>query len=120
MVFGNGLIRWSVDTGQNQASLLRIAGDVNREAAGNEIWIDDVTGDGLTNFITNEMTENGVAPGTEDVGNPIFISGQLLSAAFSPILLAQFGSGSVISEILVSNPATALEKCASLRRDQCQ
>ena len=30
----------------------------------------DLDGDGLTDFITNEMTGNGVAEETEDVGNP--------------------------------------------------
>ncbi len=75
----------------------------------------DVDGDGLTDFITNEMTGNGVAPGTEDAGNLIVISGSLLSAAAPPILLAQFGSGNVISEVLVSNPTATLEKFASLR-----
>ena len=61
------------------------------------------------------MTGNGVAPGTEDAGNLIVISGSLLSAAAPPILLAQFGSGNVISEVLVSNPTATLEKFASLR-----
>ena len=75
----------------------------------------DLDGDGLTDFITNEMTGNGVAEGTEDVGNLIVISGQLISSAAPPILLAQFGSGNVISEILVNNPAGALEQFATAR-----
>ena len=75
----------------------------------------DLDGDGLTDSITNEMTGNGVAEGTEDVGNLIVISGQLISSAAAPILLAQFGSGNVISEILVNNPAGALEQFATAR-----
>ena len=75
----------------------------------------DLDGDGLTDFITNEMTGNGVGEGTEDVGNLIVISGQLISSAAPPILLAQFGSGNVISEILVNNPAGALEQFATAR-----
>ena len=75
----------------------------------------DLDGDGLTDFITNEMTGNGVGEGTEDVGNPIVISGQLISSAVPPILLAQFGSGNVVSEILVSNPAGTLEQFATAR-----
>ncbi len=75
----------------------------------------DLDGDGLTDLITNEMTGNGVAEETEDVGNLIVISGQLISSAPPPILLAQFGSGNVVSEILVSNPAGALEQFATSR-----
>ena len=75
----------------------------------------DLDGDGLTDFITNEMTGNGLAEGTEDVENLIVISGQLISSAAPSILLAQFGSGNVLSEILVSNPAVALEQFATAR-----
>ena len=75
----------------------------------------DLDGDGLTDFITNEMTGNGLAEGTEDVGNLIVISGQLLSSATPPVLLAQFGSGNVISEILVNNPTEALAQFATAR-----
>ena len=47
----------------------------------------DVDGDGLTDFITNEMIGNGLAEGTEDVGNLIVISGHLLPSATPPVLL---------------------------------
>ena len=75
----------------------------------------DLDGDGLTDFITNEMTGNGVGEGTEDVGNLVVVSGQLISSAAPPILLAQFASGNVISEILVNNPAATLEQFATAR-----
>ncbi len=75
----------------------------------------DLDGDGLTDFITNEMTGNGIAQQTEDVGNLIVLSGQLISSSVPPILLAQFGSGSVVSEILVNNPAATLEQFATAR-----
>ncbi len=75
----------------------------------------DLDGDGLTDLITNEMTGNGVAPGTEDVGNLIVLSGRLISSEAPPLLLAQFGSGNVLSEILISNPADALEQFATAR-----
>ena len=55
LVFGRGHIGWSVDTSRNQASFLRIAGDVEREAAGNEIWIDDVTGDGIADLLVGRQ-----------------------------------------------------------------
>ena len=55
LVFGKGHIGWSVDTSRNQASFLRIAGDVEREATGNEIWIDDVTGDGIADLLVGRQ-----------------------------------------------------------------
>ena len=39
----------------------------------------DVDGDGRTDLIVNEMVGNGLAPGTEDVGNLIIVSGQAVS-----------------------------------------
>ena len=75
----------------------------------------DLDGDGLTDFITNEMTGNGLAENTEDVGNLVVVSGRLISSAAPPILLAQFGSGNVSSEILVNNPAATLEQFATAR-----
>jgi hypothetical protein len=39
----------------------------------------DIDGDGLTDIITNEMTGDGAAPGTEDVGNLLVIAGDWLA-----------------------------------------
>lgn len=55
LVFGKGHIGWSLDTAKDQASLLRIAGDVEKEAAGNEIWIGDVTGDGIADLLVGRQ-----------------------------------------------------------------
>ena len=60
LVFGRDHIGWSVDTSRNQSSFLRIASDVEREAAGNEIWIDDVTGDGIADLL---MGRQNYSPG---------------------------------------------------------
>lgn len=51
LIFGKGVIAGSVDTAQPQARVLRIAGAKTREHAGSEIWIDDVTGDGLGDLL---------------------------------------------------------------------
>lgn len=51
LIFGDGRIGGTVDTSIPQARVLRIAGDVDQEAAGNEIWMDDVTGDGVADLL---------------------------------------------------------------------
>ncbi len=51
VVFGNGAIGESIDTALDQNRLLRIYGDQSSETAGSEIWIDDVSGDGLADVL---------------------------------------------------------------------
>lgn len=51
LVFGDGTIGGTLDTATDQPRLLRIVGDGMQEAAGNEIWMDDVTGDGLGDLL---------------------------------------------------------------------
>ena len=55
LVFGTGAITGTVDTGVaptgNPVNRLLIAGDQVREAAGSEVWMDDVTGDGLGDLL---------------------------------------------------------------------
>ena len=65
LVFGKGTIGETVDTGKLQARVLRIAGDVIQETAGNEIWMDDVTGDGLADLLIGRQN---YSPSTSRVG----------------------------------------------------
>jgi hypothetical protein len=51
LVFGNGSIGGSTDTAVVQPGVLRIAGALTQEHAGSEIWIDDVTGDGVGDLL---------------------------------------------------------------------
>lgn len=51
VVFGDGTIGWTADSAVPQAGILRIAGAQPHETAGAEVWIDDVTGDGLGDLI---------------------------------------------------------------------
>jgi len=54
----------------------------------------DVDGDGRTDLICNEMQGNGAAPGAEDVGNLLVISGEALP---SPSIFSDgFESGDVV------------------------
>ncbi|MEM9177334.1 MAG: hypothetical protein AAGC67_19135, partial [Myxococcota bacterium] len=49
--FGNGTIGGIVDTAVASADILRIQGAAEAETAGSEIWMDDVTGDGVAELI---------------------------------------------------------------------
>ncbi|MDJ0655864.1 MAG: hypothetical protein QNJ40_16985 [Xanthomonadales bacterium] len=49
--FGSGTIGGSVDTAQTQAGVLAILGAQASEHAGSEIWMDDVTGDGIADLL---------------------------------------------------------------------
>jgi len=51
VVFGDGSIAGTSDTAQFNPDILEIFGDQIQENAGSEIWIDDVTGDGLGDLL---------------------------------------------------------------------
>ncbi len=51
LVFGDGTLEGALDTAVTQAGVLKIAGEGVQEAAGSEVWIDDVTGDGIADLL---------------------------------------------------------------------
>lgn len=51
VVFGNGSLGDSLDSSQAQDRILRLFGSQASEHLGSEIWIDDVTGDGLGDLL---------------------------------------------------------------------
>ncbi len=51
LVLGSGRLGETIDTARDQPRLLRVFGDGNLESAGNEIWLDDVTGDGVADLL---------------------------------------------------------------------
>jgi hypothetical protein len=51
LVFGDGTISGEIDLAVPQARALVIWGDQDQETAGNTIWIDDVTGDGIGDLL---------------------------------------------------------------------
>ncbi len=51
LVFGNGSIGGSLDTSAPDPAILNILGTQASEHAGSEIWMDDVTGDGLADLL---------------------------------------------------------------------
>lgn len=54
-IFGDGSIGRTVNGAQDQAGILRIAGAQAYEAAGSEVWMDDLTGDGLGDLIVGRQ-----------------------------------------------------------------
>lgn len=51
LVFGDGTVSGTLDTATVQQRILRFHGVATTELAGSEIWIDDVTGDGLGDLL---------------------------------------------------------------------
>lgn len=51
LVFGDSTTQGVLDTAGFDAEILKIAGDGTSETAGSEIWIDDVTGDGIGDLL---------------------------------------------------------------------
>ncbi|MCH8929655.1 MAG: FG-GAP repeat protein [Proteobacteria bacterium] len=51
LIFGDGRIMQSIDTAVPNANILTIAGSAPNEVTGSEIWMDDVTGDGLCDLL---------------------------------------------------------------------
>lgn len=65
LIFGDGSIDGTQDTGVAQNGIIRIAGDHNNENAGSEVWMDDVTGDGIGDLLIcrQNYTPNGTRTG---------------------------------------------------------
>lgn len=61
LVFGDGTIGGMIDTAGFQEGVLKIAGDQEFEVAGAEIWIDDVTGDGLGDLLIGRQNHTSAA-----------------------------------------------------------
>ena len=61
VVFGDGTIGGAINSAGFQPNILKIAGDQNFEVAGAEIWIDDVTGDGIGDILINRQNHTPVA-----------------------------------------------------------
>lgn len=95
LVFGDGRFFGadSVDTGEDPPRVLRIFGAARSETAGNEIWIDDVTGDGLGDLLIcrqnyTPFVRSGVGALTVIAGGPelaiLAAEGRILDLANPP------------------------------------
>ena len=87
LVFGDGRLDGFVDTAVDGPDLLRIIGSGLLETAGVEIWMDDVTGDGLGDLLIGRQN---FSPDTNRIG-----AGALTLVVGSPALRAHAGQGFV-------------------------
>ncbi len=91
VLFGDGTISGAIDTAVSQPRVLRIFGAAAFEHAGSEVWIDDVTGDGIADLI---IARQNHTPGAGRVGAgavTILLGGAALAdhaATLAPIDLA--------------------------------
>lgn len=80
LVFGNGHLAGALDTAIPQARILEIFGDGVRETTGSEIWMDDVTGDGIADLLIARQNYTP-ATGREGAGAlTILVGGPALSS----------------------------------------
>ena len=76
LIFGDGAVDGTLDTGVSNADILTLIGDQIQENAGSEIWMDDVTGDGRGDLLiarqnfTPDATRVGAGALTIVVGDP--------------------------------------------------
>lgn len=66
LIFGDGQIDQSIDTAVPNTRILTIAGSAPNEVAGSEIWMDDVTGDGLCDLLI--ARQNFTEPASGRIG----------------------------------------------------
>lgn len=105
LVFGDGTINGTLDTATTQAGILRFAGSGPSENAGSEIWIDDVTGDGLGDVLI--ARQNFTSGGRTGAGAlSIVVGGGVLRTHAQTLQyfdLAAPPAGSVMTTIVGAN-----------------
>ncbi|MGE3167197.1 MAG: hypothetical protein AB7O52_20005 [Planctomycetota bacterium] len=105
LVFGNGTIGETLDLQAGSPRILRIFGAANegeREFAGSEIWMDDVTGDGLGDLLI--CRQNLSLPGRTGAGAlTVLVGGATLrglAMSSTPIDLASPPPGVVLTTLI--------------------
>lgn len=99
LVFGDGTIGQTIDTAVPNPQFLTIAGGGPSEAAGNEIWMDDVTGDGIGDLIIGR--QNFRASGPDRIG-----AGALSIVVGGPQLRIEAVGGLILD---ISNPPAGID-----------
>lgn len=80
LLFGDGRIDGSFDSGTKQPLLLNIVGASRQENAGNEIWMDDVTGDGIADLLIGRQNFSFTSALGGDGALSIIVGGPALKA----------------------------------------
>jgi hypothetical protein len=101
LVFGDGEIRGTLDTAEEPAAprILQFLGAEPFETTGSEIWIDDVTGDGLADLLI--CRQNAARVGARPA------AGALTIVPGSPELRTLADNGGVV-DLATANPPVAL------------
>jgi len=68
LTFGDGSVGAPFDTATVQSAILRIAGSGTLEMAGSELWMDDVTGDGVGDLLIARQNLRGSSPDRPGAG----------------------------------------------------
>jgi hypothetical protein len=68
LVFGDGTVSGSLDTAPFQADILKIAGAGPSETAGSSLWMDDVSGDGLSDLLIARQNYTHAPPDPDRTG----------------------------------------------------
>ena len=85
VLFGDGTVTGAVDTAVANPRVLRIQGSAAFENAGSEVWMDDVTGDGIAELL---VARQNFSPAPDRTG-----AGALTILLGGPALAAQAASG---------------------------
>ncbi|MEM7145895.1 MAG: hypothetical protein AAF591_12230 [Verrucomicrobiota bacterium] len=81
LVFGDGTIDGpSINSEPAQAGVLKVAGADTFEVCGAEVWMDDLTGDGLGDFIIGRQNYDSVSGNSKAGALTILIGGTALKA----------------------------------------
>lgn len=98
VVFGSGGFMGTVDTAGTSPDILKIAGRGPAEAAGSEIWMDDVTGDGIGDLL---IARQNFSPDPERPG-----AGALTVVVGGPVLRDLAATGTYLD---LAAPARGVE-----------
>ncbi len=80
VIFGDGSTAGAIDAAVLQPNLLRVIGDGSLELTGSEVWLDDVTGDGIADVLIAQQNRRADADRPGAGGVTILVGGPELRA----------------------------------------
>jgi len=107
LVFGDGSLGGTRDTGAPDARVLHVAGGGREEAAGGALAMDDVTGDGIGDFLVARQNHRPDAGRIGAGALSIVVGGAALrahAATLAPLDLAGPPAGVLVTTIVGSEP----------------